>query len=404
MATKSEQVTATQASTSRIPALDGVRGIAVLLVLVHHFSGIPAFDLGQPTGTYREWVRFASLGRVGVDLFFVLSGFLITSILYDAKGPATGFFKNFYARRALRIFPVYYVMLIFLLFVLPWLIPGEEAASAKLRENQLWLWPYLINLQTNVHFESLIGTTHLVGHLWSLCVEEQFYLVWPLVVFSFERRSLIAISGVLIVTAAIVRFAIIGVGASGLHAVVFAPARMDALAVGAGIALLVRSQRGRAFLSAVAWPVAGAGLIGLVALFIYKDGSLLALDPTVVRVGPTMLAAFFGGLVATLVLAQPSSTLSRFFSWQPLRVLGKYSYALYVIHFPVIFILIRHTDFASEISSWAGFQLAGMFAIASVASVITFALAVLSWRLLETPFLTLRSRFSSGEVRMSWSD
>ena len=70
---------------------------------------------------------------------FVLSGFLITSILYDAKGPALAFFKNFYARRALRIFPVYYVLVVFMLFLLPWIIPGEEAASAKLRENQLWL-------------------------------------------------------------------------------------------------------------------------------------------------------------------------------------------------------------------------------------------------------------------------
>ena len=185
MATKSEQATATRASTSRVPALDGLRGIAVLLVLIHHFSGIPAAGLGVPTGFYREWLRFATIGWAGVDLFFVLSGFLITSILYDAKGPALAFFKNFYARRALRIFPVYYVLVVFMLFLLPWIIPGEEAASAKLRDNQLWLWFYLRNIQSLADFQSLIGTGHLVGHLWSLAVEEQFYLVWPMVVLLF---------------------------------------------------------------------------------------------------------------------------------------------------------------------------------------------------------------------------
>ncbi len=404
MATKSEQVTATQTSTSRIPALDGVRGVAILAVLIHHFSGIPAAGLGVPTGLYKEWLRFATVGWAGVDLFFVLSGFLITSILYDSKGPALAFFKNFYARRALRIFPVYYALLVFLLFVLPWLIPGQDAASAELRDNQLWLWLYLINIKTYLSLGWLTGANHLVGHLWSLAVEEQFYLIWPMIVFLFGRRSLIAITAILVVAAVAIRFFMIENGDSGVQVFVFSPARMDALAIGSGIALLVRSQRGRAFLSAIAWPVAGAALMALVALFIYKDGRLSPFDPTVVRVGFSFLAALFGGVVAAVVLAPSTSRLSRIFSWQPLRVLGKYSYAIYVIHFPVVQLLIRHTDIAQDTSSWAGFQLAGMFAIASVASVITLVLALLSWRLLETPFLRLRSRFSSGQVRMSWSD
>ena len=142
MAIKSEQATASQTPTSRIPALDGVRGVAILLVLFLHFSGAPSTSIGLPTAFDRAWLRFAGVGWVGVDLFFVLSGFLITSILYDAKGPALAFFKNFYERRALRIFPVYYAMLVFLFFVLPWVIPGEEAASAKLKENQLLLRLY----------------------------------------------------------------------------------------------------------------------------------------------------------------------------------------------------------------------------------------------------------------------
>ena len=404
MAIKSEQATASQTRTSRIPALDGVRGVAILLVLFLHFSGAPSASIGLPAAFVdKAWLRFAGVGWVGVDLFFVLSGFLITSILYDAKGPALAFFKNFYARRALRIFPVYYAMLVFLFFVLPWVIPGEEAASAKLRETQLWLWFYLINIQGYVDSTSLAGTIHLVAHLWSLAIEEQYYLVWPLIVFLFGRRSLIAITAVLFVAAVAVRFAMIANGDAAIHVVVLLPARMDALAVGSGIALLVLSQQGRAFLSAVAWPVTGAAFVGLVALFIYKHG-LTPADPTVARVGLSLVAVFFGGVVAAVVLAPPASTLARILSWQPLRVLGKYSYAIYVIHFPVVAILVRHTNFASDISSWAGFQLPGIIAAGLVALAITLALTLLSWRLIETPYLNLRSSFSSGQVRMSWRD
>ena len=404
MAAQSEQATASQTPTSRIPALDGVRGVAILLVLILHFSGAASSSIGVPTAFVdTTWLRFAGVGWVGVDLFFVLSGFLITSILYDAKGPALAFFKNFYARRALRIFPVYYAMLVFLFFVLPWVIPGEESASAKLRENPLWLWFYLVNIQVYIDLTALVATSHLVGHLWSLAVEEHYYLVWPLIVFLFGRRSLIAITAVLIVAAAAVRFAMIANGDAGFQVFVFSPARMDALAVGSAIALLVRSHQGRVFLRAVAWPVAGAAFIGLVAMFIYKDG-LPPFDPTVLRVGLSLLAAFFGGVVAAVVLAPQTSTLSRSLSWRPLRALGKYSYAIYVIHSPVVRILVGHTNFASDISSWAGFQLPGIIAAALVAFAITMVLSLLSWRLIETPFLNLRSSFSSGQVRMSWGD
>ena len=370
---------------------------------VLRYSLAPSTSIGLPTAFDRAWLRFAGVGWVGVDLFFVLSGFLITSILYDAKGPALAFFKNFYARRALRIFPVYYAMLVFLFFVLPWVIPGEEAASAKLRENPFWLWFYLVNIQLYVDLTSLVGTSHLVGHLWSLAVEEHYYLVWPLIVFLFGRRSLIAITAVLVVAAVAVRFAMIANGDAGVQVFEFSPARMDALAIGSAIALLVRSQQGRAFLSAMVWPVTGAALVALVALFIYTDG-LPVFDPTVVRIGLSLLAIFFGGVVAAVVLAPPASTLSRILSWRPLTWLGKYSYAIYVIHSPVVRILVRHTNFASDISSWAGFQLPGIIAAGLVALAITLTLSLLSWRLIETPYLNLRSRFSSGQVRMSWGN
>ena len=211
------------------------------------------------------------------------------------------------------------------------------------------------------------------------------------------------ITAIIVVTAVAVRFAMFENGDFAIQFFSFSLARMDGLAVGAGIALLVRSQGGRTFLGTIAWPVAGAALMGLVALFIYKGG-LPPHDPTVIRVGFSLLAAFFGGVVAAIVLAPPASTISRIFSWRPLAVLGKYSYAIYVIHFPVIQLLVRHTHIAQDARSWTSFQFAGMIAVALVASALTLMFTLLSWKLLETPFLRLRSRFSSGEVRMSWGD
>src|SRR3984885_11738011 len=152
--------------SSRIPQLDAVRGLAVLSVLLHNTDVDPAFPLGF----------IAANGWMGVDLFFVLSGFLITGILVDTKN-SDGYFRNFYVRRCLRIWPLYYSLLFFMFVIVRFLSQSEFQAVVQ-TSSPWWAFPlflqnFLLPISTNA--AGPLGVT------WSLAIEEQFYLVWPLV-------------------------------------------------------------------------------------------------------------------------------------------------------------------------------------------------------------------------------
>src|SRR6266704_2509367 len=157
------------------PGLDGVRGIAILLVMFFHFANMkPASKIDG------YFYAFTHYGWSGVDLFFVLSGFLITGILVDARG-SPSYFKAFYARRALRILPAYYGFLFVIFVVLPLLGLGAGANYMLARQHQGWYWLHLTNV--------MMAIGEIPGHgsnpstrFWSLAVEEQFYFLWPAIV------------------------------------------------------------------------------------------------------------------------------------------------------------------------------------------------------------------------------
>jgi len=187
-----EQRTEVAAGDKRIPVLDGVRGIAIAMVMLFHFDFLyhlhfTAADASLPL--LDELVsKTLGAGWSGVDLFFVLSGFLITGILYDAKGPARRFFGSFYARRALRIFPAYYGFLALLVIALP--LVGEPDPSHRIAAALPWYGSYLTNIREAID-PGIRGDVLFVGHIWSVAVEEQFYLLWPAFVFLFSRRTLL---------------------------------------------------------------------------------------------------------------------------------------------------------------------------------------------------------------------
>src|SRR5271163_4433997 len=176
----------------RLRQLDAVRGFAVLVVFVHNIDIYPSLHLGL----------IASNGWMGVDLFFVLSGFLITEILVDTK-KSEGYFKNFYARRCLRIWPLYYAALLFMFVIVPSLRPSEAHTVFDARSAP-W-WSYLFFIQ-NFLVPIPSSATGLLGVTWSLAVEEQFYLVWPLVVRFFNARQLCKIAITVVCVSPALRF------------------------------------------------------------------------------------------------------------------------------------------------------------------------------------------------------
>ena len=135
-----------RASRGHVPVLDGVRGLAIALVLSVHFVG----DATPTNGLQRALVKLANYGVWGVDLFFVLSGFLITGILLDSRG-TTSYYRSFYVRRALRIFPLYYGVLGLLFVVWPMLAVGYPAGLTESAAHQGWAWSYLVNVYVALH-------------------------------------------------------------------------------------------------------------------------------------------------------------------------------------------------------------------------------------------------------------
>src|SRR5277367_3766392 len=219
------QASCNRSMEKRLPQLDAVRGVAILLVmLVNTSDKYPQFHLQH----------FFGNGWMGVDLFFVLSGFLITGILLDSK-EFPHYFKNFYARRALRILPLYYSILIFMFVIVPLLRPSE-AHEIFTRASPWWSYPIFLQ-----NFGVALPTmaTGPLGTSWSLAIEEQFYLLWPLVVFIFSPRQLRRIAAVMIILSAPLAFYLSSHGFL-IYSNVFC--RQVGLMAGALLVLLLRSE------------------------------------------------------------------------------------------------------------------------------------------------------------------
>jgi peptidoglycan/LPS O-acetylase OafA/YrhL len=371
-----------------VPALDGVRGVAILLVLVLHFS---RYGHGLvPSGLFIDslYYRVAGAGWIGVDLFFVLSGFLITGILYDAKGGAH-YFRNFYARRVLRIFPLYYGALILFLVVLPRLWPHHAGLQSMVRDGP-WYWTYLSNLKIARDGWPQFGA---IGHFWSLAVEEQFYLIWPLVVLALNRRQL-QITCLLCLIAALAVRVVLNAQGNNPAAFVLTPARLDALAVGAYLALAARAPGGLRRLSRMAQPVAMALCLSALVVFVLRKG-FVAYDPWVSTVGHTIVAVLFGSVLVLALTLPGESFVVRAFGSSFLSFFGRYSYGIYVFHHPILFFKTGFIPLAL-IPSVFGSQLLRQFVFMVIATAVSVAIAYLSWHLYEKRFLKLKVFFPYG--------
>jgi peptidoglycan/LPS O-acetylase OafA/YrhL len=368
--------------TAYTPALDGLRGIAIILVLFHHFTILtPATDLD------RLLINLPSICWSGVDLFFVLSGFLITGILIDARG-SDRYFTSFYARRTLRIFPLYYLVVFLSLIVLPLFPAWHDLLAVGGSPDEQWpYWLYLTNFAVAERDRFMHG---ILDVAWSLAIEEQFYLFWAPVVWLCPPRALGALCVVLICTGPIGRAIALANAATPIDVYVLSFFRVDALATGALLAWLARRgllvNRG-----SLAQGVALTALLGI-TLVSWIDGETWWWGPWMQRVGYSLFAVAGAGMLVAAVVQPQSSLWPRALSAGWLRAFGKYSYCLYLIHLPVLrtvraFVLAPE-QFAAFGSLWLG-QLA-FYAVATSAA---FALAWISWRLFEAPILKLKTYF-----------
>jgi peptidoglycan/LPS O-acetylase OafA/YrhL len=374
----------TIASTSRnsqhhILSLDGIRGIAIGLVLMVHL-------LWANTETSSSLIRFAgrvrTAGWLGVDLFFALSGFLITGILFDSLH-SNHYFKNFYARRILRIFPLYYgvILVLFVIFH-----PHGFAQSRPL----FLMLVYLQNTPlwwNGVDPLTIAGTTN---HLWSLAVEEQFYLVWPILIFLIrDRRRLIWVAIALAALAPVTRAIMLAHGASFEATYKVTICRADSLLGGAWLALMIRGEL-RATVLRYASTAFTLSVLTCAAIA-WRTGNFdWEVNRPINLYGYSIVAIASTALIAMSL--RPNSFTARTMQLKLLRFLGRYSYGIYIFHmlvFALVSISIR-PFMVSHIRSKALYHLVLMVTIL----LITIPVAVLSFEFYERPFLKLKRQFS----------
>jgi peptidoglycan/LPS O-acetylase OafA/YrhL len=369
---------------ARYPALDGIRGFALLLMLGMHFGFYPSFYSKAPSSIVTFLMaKSLAAGWTGLDIFFVLSGFLITSILLVSKDQPR-YFRNFYGRRAVRIFPLYYTVLVVGLFVAPALF-GErwDRFVGTTWSQQAWLWTYSLNIAVSL---GIFVDTGMFGPLWSLALEEQYYLVWPLVVKYTSRAMLGRVCGLFIFGALAFRLAWMAAGFGWPGAYHFTLSRVDALAVGSGIALLVQDAAWRRRLQRMA-PIGLMLGIAAIAVMFVRYPLVVPTEWFVVTFGHSIMALTFGCLVI-IALRDPAP---KWMCAPWLMNLGKWSYSIYVWHWFVRQIMaVLYAKYPATTPAGGG---AAAIAFLLVGLAISTACGWASHVLIERPFLKLKRLF-----------
>ncbi|MFI4860275.1 MAG: acyltransferase family protein [Phycisphaerales bacterium JB063] len=382
-----------------MPGLDGLRGLAALLIVYYHYASwqwVHTFP-GEPTDTMRTTTALLQYGWLGVDVFFVLSGFLITGILIKTR-THPHYFKYFYARRALRIFPLYYAALVGALIVAPLLLttgPGEEAAL----QHQAWLWLYGTNFAMAFGPDGLYGQGWMsLRHFWSLAVEEHFYLVWPLIVYLTPPRRLGHLCLVFIaagIASRLACYAWFDPQRVGLIVRAITPCHIDKLAVGGLLAFtLHHNHTTLERLRPWATSALAATLIFLTACGI---ASVRHETFLMQNVGYPLITLASAGAIVLALSAKPTSLLSRLLTSRPAVMLGTYSYGMYVWH-NIPRYWLGHQGLGPKIAGLlhlnasAGFLVSGVVACAG-----SILVAMVSYHAFEAWFLKLKKHFSVRE-------
>jgi peptidoglycan/LPS O-acetylase OafA/YrhL len=370
-----------------IPQLDGVRGLAILAVMLHHFTIL------QPQTPFEHFfTALAHKGGHGVDLFFVLSGFLITGILLDSKGQP-GYFQKFYMRRTLRIFPLYYAVTTLLLWVMPGILGSAQEIKTDLVAAQTH-WPWYYFYVSN--FWIFIKGFYYRGGIdisWSLAIEEQFYLFWPWLVLQLRPSHLAKTCCGFIALAFLCRLGLAVMGYNTIQIDVFTLSRMDGLAWGALLSILLRSPQSYALNGFLTLPFLAVELLAAILLFL---GKFSGLEPFFFSsLGYSLLTLSCAQILLIALQAPKQAAIHRLFSSKLLTFFGKYSYAMYLFHIPCGS-LVRRFLSAESFQTLPGNPLLWQFLYYLLGIFCVIPLALLSWNLLEKPALSLKKYFTSN--------
>lgn len=356
---------------AHIPALDGVRGMAIALVMLSHF-------LLRDWWANPHWYNLVQGGWLGVDLFFVLSGFLITGILLDTKG-RSNYWSGFYRRRILRIFPLYYTVVIITWFA-TYFIENERPAGY---DSFGWFFAFAPNIAIGLKNDwSWHSHIFNLNHLWSLAVEEQFYIFWPLIVYGTPKRYLLAVCVLLVHFSTGFRHWTDDWMQSPMSrgSYVLPYCRMDGLAAGSFLAVFFRLEL-QTFIPFDKWIAR--------ILFVwmgYRIGDALWNGNT--QYMATMTALFFASFLYLALNQDPGAWVRRLCENAFLRHLGKFSYGLYIFH--QMFEYFWHDWFRDPLLKSGLGPVGEQLVYILLAFGGTYLLARVSWVVIEQPFLRMK--------------
>lgn len=354
-----------QSSRQYYPALDGVRGLAILMVIVYH---------------YLDFTSYYFFGWLGVDLFFVLSGYLITKGLLQTQG-RSNFLRNFFIKRALRIFPLYYLSLLMFLVLFPLAGVWTERLHFY-TTNCYWFVFYLQNWLFTFNFNSNAG---FLNHFWSLAIEEQFYLLWPfLILFIKTPGRLIAFMLLLLLSCMVVRSLLWLTHDTSLnYTTIYTFTRIDGICFGSIAALI--NKKNKDFINRYKGVIIlSLAIINYAFYFLNKNNNF----PYYAIVGYTTFAAMFALAVCDITSGN-GPLLKNILSWYPLTFLGKISYGLYVYHWPIYLILFPalKKNLVPD-NAFASASIAAIFCF-----IISLLLSYLSFHYFEKRFLQLKQQY-----------
>jgi peptidoglycan/LPS O-acetylase OafA/YrhL len=359
-------------------SLDGVRAIAALMVMIFHFFQNIKLD----SALLKEIIKFSTFGQTGVTLFFVLSGFLITRILLSNK-LNKNYFKNFYLKRALRIFPLYYLYLVIYFILFPLL---SDSNFISLNE-QLYFYFYLQNIPFS--FNNIINGPI---HFWSLAVEEHFYIFWPILIYFLNRKWINILILFIIIFAFILRVIMLN---NHLESFYFTLTRFDSLAIGSLIALfekkIIQIQSMLFFFLSLFFFFTYLFFGDLLETFPFHTiidyfsnlifGKIFNILPIKSTINYLIISMFYFSVISYIISLKNNSFLNIFLKIKPLTYTGKISYGLYVYHPFAYFFIEKYLP--SE--NWIGNLIMGF--------TLSFIIASLSYHLFEVKFLNLKQKF-----------